>query len=126
MRTQQSRDDGSLPSLSGVLQRFQRFEFAIQVKTVTRFRFHRRGALSSHFVQAQQNAIGKLLHGRFAHTVNAGANTASSFGNFFVICAVDTLLKIDQTRVGKDRMCMGVDKAWKNNLAPAVDLFRGS
>ena len=69
--------------------------------------------------------MGELFDGRLANATKAGADAASSFCDFFVARSGDPLLEIDETRIGEDRVGVGIDEAGKHDLVAAVDFLRG-
>ena len=79
--------------------------------------------MSGHFVEGAAKRARRVVGGGLANATNAGANAASSGGDFFVARAGDTLFEIDKARGGEDRMGVGIDEAGKDDLAAAVDFF---
>ena len=69
-----------------------------------------------------ENFLREFASSCFAHRFDAGANSATGFGNLFVGCAGNALFKIDETGINEGRMGVGIDKTRKHDLTFAIDL----
>jgi hypothetical protein len=61
--------------------------------------------------------------GRVTNSLQAGANTASGFGNFFVGGAGNAFFEINQPGSNKDRVCMRIDKAGQHHVPGTIHFF---
>ena len=79
--------------------------------------------MPGHLVQPAPHVGSKLVPASVAHAAQAGTNTAAGFGNLFVARSCDTLLEVNESGRGEDRMGVGVDEPRQHDLARAIDLL---
>ena len=122
MGSEQGRNHGPQPSKGGVANRLQRFEFRFDGEAVSGFGLDGSRPMRSHVSQRTQNFSREFGFARFAHPIEARADTSARLRDIFIGGTFNSLLEVHQTRLYEDRMGMRVDESGEDDLASAVDL----